>query len=131
LEHDSAIDHLHGYTKCSRNLDGTLIILQSPISEIILNADSTAGRRNMPALRDMKNNHEHRIQMLLLHAASSYPLFTRSESNIELHNHAGDFASGYLDIPCWTQAQHGTSSPIGFLLSTRSAMPLLQLFHYI
>jgi hypothetical protein len=50
----------YSYTKCSGNLDGTLIILQSPISDIILNADSTAGRQNMPALQgDMKNNHEH------------------------------------------------------------------------
>jgi hypothetical protein len=63
----------------------------------------------MPALQgDMKNNHEHWIQMLLLHAASSYPLFTQSGSNIKLHNRAGDFASSCLDIPCWTQAQHGT-----------------------
>jgi hypothetical protein len=37
----------YSYTKCSGNLDGTLII-------------STAGRQNMPALQgDMKNNHEH------------------------------------------------------------------------
>lgn len=36
----------------------------------------------------------------------------RSEFNIKLHNRAGDSASGYLDIPSWTQAQaqHSTDS---------------------